>query len=109
MNNVFEHVDPNKVNTGLLKEYGVRYMNIEMLDGSLSTDNVLDMRYYRKLYSSLYSMHIGSQLSGMDEPGSLFDLMSQLKGQHEGKVLISVLYYDYNAYKSNALSISNLN
>ena len=54
MQHIFGNIDKNKVNTGYLKEFGVRLNTIEDYDGVNDTLNFVDKTQWQSLYSSLY-------------------------------------------------------
>jgi hypothetical protein len=77
MDHVFGAIDPAKVTTGLLKEFGVRHNELELFNGTISADNFVDESQWQSLYSSLYSMRIGTTAT-LTDPETVF---SNLAGQ----------------------------
>ena len=46
MEHIFSALDQNKVNTGLLKEFGIRFMKVEAFDGTLNATNYMDLTHW---------------------------------------------------------------
>lgn len=42
MEHVFGNIDKTKVTTGFLKEFGIRFNEVEAYDGIIDTDNLVD-------------------------------------------------------------------
>ena len=53
MQHIFGNIDKTKVNTGFLKEFGIRFNEVEAYDGVIDTDNLVDQTQWQSLYSSL--------------------------------------------------------
>lgn len=58
MQHVFGNIDKNKVTTGFLKEFGIRFNEVEIYNGVISSNNVVDKAQWHSLYSSLYTIQI---------------------------------------------------
>ncbi|MEQ8241466.1 MAG: hypothetical protein RIA69_19795 [Cyclobacteriaceae bacterium] len=58
MNHVFGNIQKSKVTTGLLKEFGVRWNEVEAYNGTISSINWVDETQWQSLYNSLYSMRV---------------------------------------------------
>jgi hypothetical protein len=102
MNNVFGAIDPAKVTTGFLKEFGIRYNEVEVYNGIIRTSNYVDITQWQSLYSSLYSMRVGSAASSMSDPGLVFSYLSNQQSANPTHVLLAAQYYTYQQYKTNA-------
>lgn len=72
MQHVFGNIDKAKVTTGYLKEFGIRFNNIENYDGVLDTLNFVDKTQWQSLYSSLYSMRVGTVATNMTATNTCF-------------------------------------
>ena len=53
MEHIFGNIDKNKVTTGFLKEFGIRFNEVEAYDGIIDTNNLVDQTQWQSLYSSL--------------------------------------------------------
>ena len=101
MQYVFGNIDQTKVTTGYLKEFGIRFANMEACNGSLSANNFVTKSEFQSLYNSLYSMRVGQVASTMDSPQNIYN---QNKSQQENTndILIAVQHFTYQQYKTNA-------
>jgi pimeloyl-ACP methyl ester carboxylesterase len=101
MQHIFGNIDKTKVTTGYLKEFGVRFANMEACNGSLSTNNFVTKSEWQALYSSLYSMRVGQVATTMASPQTV---NNNLKTQQNNTddILIAVQHYKYQQYKTNA-------
>lgn len=53
MNHIFQLVDKNTVSSGLLKDYGLEFMNMSAFDGIPADSNYVDMSTWKMLYASV--------------------------------------------------------
>ena len=101
MQYVFGNIDKTKVTTGYLKEFGVRFANIEACNGNLSTANFVTKREWQGLYNSLYSMRVGTAAISMASPQIInANLVTQQNSTEN--ILFAVQHYNYQQYKTNA-------
>ncbi len=49
MDHVFSNIDPTKATTGLLKEFGIRFNEVEAYDGTISSTNWVDRTQWNSL------------------------------------------------------------
>jgi hypothetical protein len=101
MDYVFGAIEPSKVTTGLLKEFGVRHNEVELFNGTISADNLVDDNQWQSLYSSLYSMRVGTT-TAMTDPATMFTNLTGQQVASPDIVLFAAQYYPYEQYKSNA-------
>lgn len=101
MQHIFGNIDKNKVTTGYLKEFGVRFANIEACNGNLSADNFVTKSEWQAIYSSLYSMRVGQGAINMTSPQTINNQFDTQQNNTED-VLIAVQHYNYQQYKTNA-------
>lgn len=101
---VFGNIDKTKVTTGFLKEFGIRFNNVEAYDGILDTDNLVDQSQWQSLYTSLYTMRVGSVAQNMTAPNVVYDNLTNQQDTATEDVLLAALYYNYQQYKTNAVS-----
>ncbi|WP_418602423.1 hypothetical protein [Hwangdonia sp.] len=73
MQHVFGNIDKTKVTTGYLKEFGIRFNEVENYNGVLSTNNLVDKTQWQSLYSSLYTMRVGTVAQNMIVPNTVFN------------------------------------
>ena len=101
MQYIFSNINKSKVTTGYLKEFGVRFANIEACNGSLSTNNYVTPKEWNGLYSSLYSMRVGTVAQNMTAPSTLSTNLKTAQN-NTNDVLFAVQHYNYQQYKTNA-------
>lgn len=104
MEHIFGNIDKTKVTTGFLKEFGIRFNEVEAYDGIIDTDNLVDQTQWQSLYSSLYTMRVGTVAQNMTAPNVVFNNLDTQQGNATEDVLLAALYYNYQQYKTNAVS-----
>jgi len=72
MQTIFGNIDKTKVTSGYLKEFGIRFNTIEDYDGVLDTFNFVDKTQFQSLYTSLYTMRVGTVDSTMSDTNTVF-------------------------------------
>jgi hypothetical protein len=63
MDHIFGALDQSFINTGILTDYGIDLANQTLFDGTIRTDNEMDMNTWRALYGSLLSSVINPSSS----------------------------------------------
>ncbi|AGC76687.1 hypothetical protein DDD_1560 [Nonlabens dokdonensis DSW-6] len=53
MQHIFGNIDTNKVTTGFLKDFGIRFANMEECGGDLTANNYVNENEWQLLYNSL--------------------------------------------------------
>lgn len=101
MHQIFGNIDKTKVTTGYLKGFGIRLNEMETYNGILNSNNFVDKTQWQSLYSSLYTMRIGSVALNMTDPNTIFTNLKTQQGNTED-VLFAIQYYNYQQYKTNA-------
>jgi len=103
MKHIFGQIDKTKVTTGYLKEFGIRFNEIEAYSGFIDADNFVDVIQWKSLYSSLYTMRVGTTASNMVSPNIISNNFKTLQNNTED-ILLAVQYYNYQQYKINAVN-----
>src|SRR5690606_5797833 len=101
MDHVFSNIDPAKVTSGLLKEFGIRFNEVEAYNGVNGSTNWVDKTQWRLLYSSLYPMRVGTA-TAIADPTTVFDHLDSEQDAQPNIVLLAALFYNYQQYKTNA-------
>ncbi|OBX26573.1 hypothetical protein A9996_04585 [Gelidibacter algens] len=104
MSHIFGNIDKAKVTTGYLKEFGVRFNEIEAYNGVINSNNLVDKTQWQSLYNSLYSMRVGDAAASMLAPATVFSTLKPQTRSITVDVLFAAQYYTYQQYKSNAVS-----
>ena len=111
MNYVFHYVNKSLVSTGMLRDYGIEFLNLDNYTGSaLHDSNFVALAEWRMLYTSLYSSQINSNANLL-----YLDTVNRLIDKYNNKNLpinFIGLHYNYeklkdNAVTANLLSVSN--
>lgn len=106
MNYVFQYVDKSQIATGLLRDYGIEFLNLDNYDGaSLHDSNFVALDEWRLLYTSLYSSQINSN-AGMLYLDSVNRLINKYNFTSMPISFIS-LNFNYNKLRDDAVT-SNL-
>lgn len=106
MNWIYYNVNTSLVTTGLLRDYGIDFLNLDNYSGSaLNDSNYVSLDEWRLLYASLYSDHINSNGSflALDTLNRLFTSRSQTATP----INFVTLFYNYQSFVPNAVT-SNL-
>ncbi len=90
MNFIFGGIDKTKVHTGLLKEFGIRFNEVEAYNGSFSSTNYVDATQWHSLYSSFYTMRIGTN-TPMDAPDVVTGFIETQKNTNPNTILLAAL------------------
>ena len=101
MEHIFGNIDKTKVSSGFLKEFGIRFNEVEAYNGVISSNNLVDKTQWQSLYSSLYTMRVGNVAASMTAPSTVFNNLKTQQNNSTDVVLAS-LYYNYQQYKTNA-------
>ncbi|MBD2769235.1 T9SS type A sorting domain-containing protein [Hymenobacter sp. BT664] len=98
---VFGGLEPNRVPTGLLADYGFEFANPRIYNGSLLEDSTLvDQTTYADLYNTLYTSQFNAAAAGMRHPG-VHDSLCYAARQRE-VITLSGLLFNYNAIDPQA-------
>ena len=103
MKHIFEKIDKTKVTTGYLKEFGIRFNNVEAYSGFIDADNFVDIIQWKSLYNSLYTMRVGTVAYNMVSPNTVSNNFTTLQNNTED-ILLVVQHYNYQQYKINAVN-----
>ncbi|HEX7847915.1 MAG TPA: hypothetical protein VF476_19075, partial [Chitinophagaceae bacterium] len=103
MNYVFHHVDKSQVATGLLRDYGIEFLNLDNYIGtSLHDSNFLALDDWRQLYASLYSSQINSN-AGLLYLDTINRLINKFN-YTSMPISFACFNYNYNKIKDNAIT-----
>lgn len=100
-NNLFGLIEPNRVSTGLLADYGFDFTDPKIYNGSVLVDSTLmEQGLYSDLYKMLYTSRFNNSVSSMRHP-TLHDSLCYIARQRE-VITLSGLLFKYNAVDPNA-------
>jgi hypothetical protein len=102
MNFIYNNLDRSLITTGLLKDYGIDFLNLENYNGKVLHDsNWVTLQDWRSLYATIYSEQVNStaHLLYLDTLNRLFDKLSALGNPTN----FIVSYYNYQGLDSNAV------
>ena len=100
-NNLFGLLEPNRVSTGLLADYGFDFTDPKIYNGSVLVDSTLmEQGLCSDLYKTIYTSRFNSSISSMRHP-TLHDSLCYVARQRE-VITLSGLLFKYNAIDPNA-------
>ncbi len=101
VNQVFGALEPGRVTTGLLLDYGFDFANPRLYDGALLEDSTLmEPGTYADLYKTLYTSRFNANATGMRHP-SVHDSLCYTAREKE-VITLSGLLFKYNAVDPQA-------
>ena len=95
LEDVFEYVDLEQVSTGILADYGLHLVDLELYGGEISDSNYINDFVWKSLYAGLKSSIVNDK-SQMQKSDSVFNQLSENNS-------IGIMYYKYNAFTEDAL------
>jgi hypothetical protein len=107
MNYVFYYVDKSQITSGILKEYGMDFLNLENYSGTaLHDSNFVGLDEWRSLYGSLYSSQINGNaaMPYLDAINAQFAAYSNTSDP----IAFTILHYNYNGLRDDALTANLL-
>lgn len=101
INYIFANVDPSKVTTGLLSDYGLQIIPPEYYDGVLRDSNEIDINAFRTLYAGMDNSRFNStcQLPSQD---TVFNAISQSITESGQAIPIASMCIEYNCFRDDA-------
>ncbi len=102
MNAVFANVDKSKVPYGILRDYGMEFVNLENYNGTatLADSNYVDGGIFWDVYNTLVMSRIYSSASAFVHPDSLD--AHWFSYRQPGRVTLAGLYFKYARFKDDA-------
>ena len=107
MNNIFQHLDKNRVPHGILTDFGLDYVDLSSYSGSLSTTNYTSRATVHEAYYDLISSRIRQVSAGFMQPQDF----EKLWHNHRTENIITVggLYFKYAKFKDDARTTGKIN
>jgi len=103
INWIFYNLNTSTVTSGLLRDYGIDFLNLDNYTGAaLNDSNYVSLDEWRLLYGSLYSQQISTStgLLYLDTLNRLFNNNSQ----STQPINFATMYYTYQTFLPNAVS-----
>jgi hypothetical protein len=101
---VFQSLEKNRVETGLLRDYGIDFIDIQSHSGSHLADSAAVSTYkWYELYKSLYTYRINQNAPVFTEPDTLAAAMYNYK-INTGVTPLPLLLMKYNSFRADALT-----
>ena len=101
VNQVFGALEPNRVPTGLLADYGFDFTDPKIYNGTVLVDSTLmEQGIYSELYKTIFTSRFNNNITGMRHP-SIHDSLCYIARQKE-VITLSGLLFKYNAIDPNA-------
>lgn len=99
---IFKNIDVDKVTSGYLKDFGIRFADLEKADGKLTADNYVSNKEWRFFYKSLFTMKVGLKAIEMKKLTEVSSLLDASIFNNDADVIMAVLHYEYQQYKTDA-------
>ncbi|MFT4804784.1 MAG: hypothetical protein ACI9YE_001991 [Psychroserpens sp.] len=106
---IFENINPSKVTTGFLKDYGISLVDIEKANGVLSNENQVNRSQFVSIHNSLYTMRIGNTVSDFIDPAAFTNTLNNATTSNDVDVVLATQHYNYQQYKENAYINGDVN
>lgn len=101
VNNVFGALEPNRVPTGLLADYGFDFTDPKIYNGTVLADSTLmEQGIYSELYKTIFTSRFNNYTGTLRHP-SIHDSLCYITRQKE-VITLSGLFFKYNAIDPNA-------
>ena len=100
INDVFKHLDLNRVPHNILVNYGMEFSELSAYNGTLTRENILHRGHYTSIYNTLLMSRTQTNVAGLIDPDIFIDNWDNLR--QENKIVISGLYYKYSEFKPDA-------
>ena len=94
MDSIFEFIDKQQIETGILLEYGLNLIPYQSYNGIPTDTNYVTMSTWKSLYHGLYNSQINNN-SNLAEPSTVCP--------DEANGNVKIMYYSYNQLDPNAL------
>lgn len=96
---LFQHVEPARVSTGLLKDYGLEFVNVADYDGTVSmSGNRVSEGTWDDLFTSVYTFRFNNVMLGMFHPDSVFKAIRN--AGNNGYIPLSLLFWQIGRVQS---------
>ncbi|MEX8549114.1 MAG: T9SS type A sorting domain-containing protein [Mucilaginibacter sp.] len=100
---IFQYVNTSPVNTGILLDCGVDFLNLDNFNGTTLVDsNFVSMREWRSIYGSLLTSQFNNQVSFTSFPAFNSTLNSYVGSTQPTP--FAFLYYNYQVLRSDAIN-----
>lgn len=108
INRVFAAVDKSRINSGILEEYGLQFIDHAPFTGTngFTVDNQLDINRWRAIYGDLQGARINTNSASMVSLASAnqaLDLYAR-----DAYVELPILHYNYHSIATDALSAGRI-
>jgi hypothetical protein len=110
IDNIFQHLDKNRVPHGILTDYGLEYVDLTAYGSSLNSDNYTNRATIHESFYTLISSRIRQVNTGFMQPHDFEKNWNNHRSK--GKITLGGLFFKYskfldNAYTSGKVNISN--
>ena len=107
VNQVFGALEPNRVPTGLLADYGFDFTDPKIYNGIVLADSTLmEQGIYSELYKTIFTSRFNNNIIGMRHPG-IHDSLCYIARQKE-VITLSGLLFKYNAVDPDAQTTGSM-
>jgi len=103
MGYIFSNVDRSQITTGLLRDFGIDFLDLDNFSGTSTNDsNFTSLVEWRCLYASMYSDQINGNASML-----ALDTLNKLLNNYAspgGPINLATLFYTYQSLDPNAIT-----
>lgn len=111
ISSIYQSLEKNRVSSGLLKDYGIDFLDMENYTGAVLADsNMVSSYKWFEMYKSLYTYRINGNAPALTDPDTLADAIASYIPAGTVPLPIILMKYDRfqdNALTGNLLSVSN--
>lgn len=103
INRIVQPLDKSQVPFGMLEEYGLGLLPLDVFKGTLTDSTVADIKIWRGLYASLYT----SRIYGANPMATLQTVNTTLQNElqlADSLIPVAIMDYNYAAFRSDAIS-----
>lgn len=102
MNYVFQSVNKSQITSGILRDYGMEFLNLDNYTGAVMHDsNFVGLHEWRMLYTGLYSSQISSSnMLYLDTVNRLINKYDQTSQS----ITFAGMYYKYQQLRDDAIT-----
>ena len=109
MNNVFGKLNTANIPTGILRDYGMEFTNIDAYNGvSVVDSNLVDISVFSQIYATLAMARLGANSYATLPSPNMVDSLRYLARQ-PGQVVLNGLYYQYSYLNTTVNPNPNIN
>lgn len=100
INSTFANLDKTRIPHKLLVNYAMEFEELSAFNGTLSSQNFVNVGNYKGIYNTLLMSRVQSNVTGLVNPTTFKNNWNNLR--QANKIVLSGMYYKYNEFKPDA-------